>query len=114
MSLLPTLTGLTLGGVASILENKLPKKTKLPFTSGNKLTDRIKSQWVQNKVGLAKAVKTPPKMSPAEAAHQQMVALSAVGLFIIGAITTPVIAWLGLPLLGSVDIKKVKIVEFKV
>ncbi len=108
MSLLLTLAGLTLGGAASFLADKLPDKTKLPFAGGSQLTDKIKSQWVQRKTGLAntkvedKTVETSPKMSPAEteAAHQQGIALSAASLLVIGTITTPVVAWLGLPLLG--------------
>lgn len=85
------IAGLALGGVASFFKDKLATKIKLPDLTLPKAKKTLSTkQDAQVSMSAAEA----------QAAHQQGVALSAAGLFAVGAFTLPAISWLGLPCLG--------------
>lgn len=94
MSLSLIVAGFALGGAASFFKDQLAGKIKLPKLSfsGKKAVLSTK-QTIKEETNLMSEAE-------AEAAHQQRIALSAAGLFVVGAFTVPAITWLGLPLLG--------------
>jgi len=95
--------GLALGGAASFLKDKWADKIKLPdvpFLQQKKEGTHPATRSELVDVDKAKPHSNSMSAAEAEAAHQQKVAFSAVGFFVVGALTTPSVAWFGFPLLG--------------
>lgn len=85
------ITGLLIGAATGILLAKKPRSQK-----------SMKKRHRRNSLKRLSAKKAEQsKMLPAEAeaAHQQKVSLGAMVLLGLGAVTTPVIGWVGVPLL---------------
>ena len=102
-----TLTTLVLGGIGGALldrANVVAKwhrhKKRVLLGGKDRSAGDIKSAAEKIKTKATNKTKAVMSDAEADAAHYQKVALGAIGLFGVGAITSPIVALAGLPLLG--------------